>query len=217
MEENRIIGMEAGRTYNMRGLQLALYGLLFTAINIRIQGFDIVPDVVGYIIAIIGLGRIQMYEAKFLEAKRVACLLTVLSAINIVQFPADQTEDIIGTTAQSVNFSAGILGNNPWLAMLFMVAGTAAHLYFVYTMCMGMKALLIKVGDEVLARTCDDRWKLILVAQVGLLASLVTALAAIPFSIALALLFGALALIALVLFLLLINHAYRSIDGKVVL
>ncbi len=219
MEENQIEknNKEANWIYNMSGLKLVFWGMLFTAINIRIQGFDLFPDVIGYIMVIVGLGRIEKYEAKFSSAKKMAYVLTVLSLINIVQPPAQNTADPTGmmqTSSSSVIFSAGIFGAVPWLAALLMIAGMLTSVYFAYFMCMGIKNLLIRVGDHTLAGICDDRWKLILAAEIGLSVSLLTVFMGVPFGMIIAMVFGALALIALIMFILLIHHAYKSIDGK---
>lgn len=224
MQDNQIErnNNESNRIYDMRGLRLAFWGLIFTAINIRIQGFDIVPDVVGYIMVIIGLGRVEKYEEKFSSAKKPAYVLTVLSLINIVQLQTQSSWETWGTestgmmqtTSSPVTYSAGIFGGNPWLAILFMIVGMLASIYFTYFMCMGMKALLIRVGDHTLAGICDDRWKLILVAEIGLSISMLTVMLGVPFGLIPAIIFGVLALIALVMFILLIHHAYKSIDEK---
>jgi hypothetical protein len=224
MQENQIErnNNEANQIYDMSGLRLAFWGLIFTAINIRIQGFDIMPDVIGYIMVIIGLGRIEKYEEKFSSAKKIAYVLTVLSLMNIVQVQTRSSWETWGTdstgtmqtTSSPVTYSAGIFGENPGLAMLFMIVGMLASLYFSYCMCMGMKALLIRVGDYTLAGICDDRWKLILVAEIGLLVSMLTVTLGVPYGLIPAMIFGALALIALVMFILLVHHAYKSIDGK---
>lgn len=221
MEENKII---QDRRYNMRGLQLVFWGLIFTAINIRIQGFDIVPDVIGYIMVIVGLGRIETYEEKFLSAKKMAYILAILSLINIVQkqsswdswdsWGTESSTRITQTTSNNVIFSAGVFGAVPWLATLLMIIGMLASIYFFYFMCMGIKNLLIVVGDHTLAGICDDRWKLILAAEIGLMVSVLTAFVGVPFGMILTMVFGALALIALVMFILLIHHAYKSIEGK---
>lgn len=207
MQENQIErnNNEANRIYDVSGLRLAFWGIIFTAINIRIQGFDIVPDVIGYIMVIIGLGRIEKYEEKFSSAKKIAYVLAVLSLTNIVQPQAQSSP---------VTYSAGVFGGIPWLATLLMIVGILASIYFAYFMCMGMKTLLIRVGDHTLAGICDDRWKLILAAEVGLLVSMLTVMLGVPFGLIIAMVFGVLALIALVMFILLIHHAYKSIDGK---
>ena len=199
MEENKIIVNK----YDMSGLRLVFWGLIITAINIRIQGFDIFPDVVGYIMVIVGLGRIEKCEGNFTSAKIMAYVLTAISLVNIYQAPSG-----------SVNFSAGIFGAIPWLAALLMIAGMLANIAFAYFICLGLKNLLIKVGDHTLAGICDDRWKLILAAEIGLLVSMLTVFLGGSFGMILVMIFGALALIALVMFILLIHHARKSIDGK---
>ncbi len=214
MEENKTGEIKA-RTYDMSGLRLCLFGLIITVININIQGFDIFPDVIGYIMVIIGLGKIEQYEEKFGQAKRISFILAVLAAINIVK---PQSQDVSGSgnllQTTNVTFSAGIFGNIPWLATLLMLVGIAANLVFLYAMCMGMKNILIRTGDEGLAGICEDRWKLILISQIGVAASMLLALALGPVGVIITIAFVIFAFIAMILFLLLINHAYRSIDGK---
>ena len=214
MEENKTGEIKA-RFYDMSGLRLCLYGLILTVININIQGFDIFPDVIGYIMVVIGLGKIVKYEDKFDLARKVAYILTVLSAINIVK-PQAQDPSVVAGPMQmnTVTYSAGIFGNIPWLATLLMFVGMAASIAFAYAMCMGMKNLLIRTGDEYLAGVCESRWKLLLISQVGLTASMLLSMLAFPLIITVALAFAIFAFIAMILFLLLINHAYRSIDGE---
>jgi hypothetical protein len=213
MEENKA-GEIKTRVYDMSGLRLCLYGLILTVININIQGFDIFPDVIGYILVIVGLGKIEAYEANFNLAKRIAYILTVLAAINIIK-PQNQDVSGSGNLLQTANvtFSAGIFGNVPWLALLFMLVGMAASITFAYAMCMGMKNLLTRIGDETLAGICQDRWKLLLISQVGLTASMLIAMALGSFGIIITIAFAIFAFIAMILFLLLINHTCRSIEG----
>ena len=219
MEENKIIE----NRYNMSGLRFVFWGMIITAINIRIHGFDIFPDVVGYIMVIVGLGKIEKHEGKFNSAKKMAYVLAAISLINIYQAPTTTWEtwgtestSLMQSSSSAINFSAGIFGAVPWLAALLMIAGMLANIYFAYFMCLGMKNLLIKVGDHTLAGICDDRWKLILAAEIGLLVSMLTVFLVGSFGMIIVMIFGALALIALVMFILLIHHARKSIDGKAV-
>lgn len=214
MEEYKTGEIKA-QAYDMSGLRLCLYGLIITVININIQGFDIFPDVIGYIMVIIGLGKIAPYEEKFDLARRISYILTVLAAINIVK-PQTQAPSVVAgpLQANSVTYSAGIFGNVPWLATLLMFVGMAASIAFAYSMCMGMRNLLIRTGDEALAGVCENRWKLLLISQLGLTASMLLAFVSFPLIITVAMAFAIFAFIAMILFLLLINHAYRSIDGK---
>lgn len=215
-EEKRTDGYRA--VYDMGGLKTVFWGLLFTVINIRIQGFDILPDVIGYLIVIAGLRKIEAYEGKFTAAKRMARVLTAVSLINIYQEPAGNAENpggLMGAASNTVNFSAGIFGDVPWLAVFLMVVGLLANFFFIYFMCMGMKSLLLQIGDFALAGICDDRWKLILAAGAGLSFSVLTVyLGAGAVGMMLALVFGVLALIALILFLLLVYRAYKSLEEK---
>lgn len=210
--------MEENKTFDMSGLKLAFWGMLFVAVNIRIMGFDLAPDVIGYILVIVGLGRIEAYDDNFSAAKKMAFVLAALSLANIVQAPAQSgsfnSAGAWPSSPDSVSFNAGIFGGIPWLATLMMVVGIAANLYFFYRMSMGMKNLLLLVGDESLAKTCDDRWKLILASEIGLLVALLSAFLAASAGILLTMIFGILAMVALVLFLILIYRAHKNIDGK---
>lgn len=204
-------------TFDMGGLKLAFWGLIFTVINIRIQGFDIVPDVVGYIMVIVGLGRIEKYEKNFTMAKWAAIILAVLALNNIYQAPVQHKVNQMGmeqTVASSMNFNAGMFGAVLWLAVILIIVGLAVNIYFIYSMCMGIKNLSNQVGDYKLAEICDDRWKLILGSEVGLLISALLVLLEIMFGVFMVMLFGVLTLVALVMFLLLINHAHKSIHGN---
>jgi len=215
MEEKQMTLEPRDFTFDMSGLRLAFFGLLLTVINIRIQGFDIVPDIIGYIMVIVGLGRIEHYEANFTAAKKISYVLAVLALVNIYQAPAQNTINQGGTMVSSnVSFNAGVFGSSPVIALLLMLMGMAANLYFAYCMCMGMKNLLNQVGDTVLSEICEQRWKLILAAQIGMAASFFLALLQIPFAVVLTLLFAAFTLVVMVLFLLLIHHSYQSIHGK---
>lgn len=219
-KEERVYDIKEERTYDMSGLKLAFWGLMFTAINIKIQGFDIVPDVVGYIMVIIGLSKIRVYDDHFSSAQKPAYILAALALINIIQVQDSWETWGTGTPADFssgghgyVSYSAGVFGGIPWLAILFMAVGTLANIYFAYHMCMGMKNLLLRVGDGALAVICDGRWKLILAAEAGVLVSMLTVMLGIPFGIYLTLVFVLLSLVALVLFLLLVHHARKSIEG----
>ena len=215
--DERITLDQPENKFEMSGLKLAFYGLLFTAINIRIQGFDIVPDVIGYIMIAVGMARIEHYDDHFRMVKNLSYLLAVLALINIYQAPVQNTVDqmdMMETATNSVNFSAGLFGQITWLATAMMIAAMAITVYFAYSLCMGLKNLLNQVGDVTLAGVCEDRWKLILGAEVGLLVSITLVLLAVPFGTVMTMIFGVLALVALVLFLLLVNNAYKSIEGK---
>ncbi|MDF3000113.1 MAG: hypothetical protein K0Q48_232 [Bacillota bacterium] len=221
MQNRGAINEEAQREmaarYDMSGLKLVFWGLILTAINIRIQGFDIVPDPIGYIMAIVGLGRIKVYDSYFEHAKKVTLILLVLSLINVYQPPASDyvnSAGAFGESTTSVLFSAGIFGAVPLLAMVFLLLGFACSILFAYYICMGLKNLLVCVGDQTLARLCDERWKLMMAAEIGLIAAMLLVLVGVPFGAILVMLFGALALIALILFILLIHHSNTSIHGK---
>ncbi|HWQ77704.1 MAG TPA: hypothetical protein VN381_02750 [Anaerovoracaceae bacterium] len=226
MEENRteVNQIEESRmTYDMGGLKTVFWGLLFTAVNIRIMGFDIVPDFIGYIIVIMGLKKIEAYEGRFTSAKRMAQVLTAVSLINIYQAPAweawgTEATGLMENATGPVNFSAGIFGDVPWLALFLMIVGLLANLFFIYSMCMGMKSLLLRIGDFALAGICDDRWKLFLAAEIGLMVSvLLVYLGAGTVGGIFGLIFGVLALIALILFLVLIHRVYKSLGEKEVI
>jgi hypothetical protein len=203
--------------YDMSGLKLIFWGLILTAINIRIHGFDLVPDPIGFIMILVGLGKVEYYDPNFGYAKKLAYVLTALSLINVYQAPASSTMNqsaIMGSSSPSMNFSAGIFGGVPWLAIVLMILGFAANIGFAYFLCMGIKKLLIGVGDFALAKICDDRWKFILAAETGLVISLLLTALQVPFGTVLTLVFAVLAFIAMVLFVLLVHHAYKNIHNR---
>jgi len=214
--------IETGRrarydVYDMSGLKLVFWGLILTAVNFRIHGFDLVPDLIGYILIIVGLGKVEYYDPNFGYARKLSYVLTALSLITVYQAPASNTMNqsaFMGSSSSSINFSAGIFGEVPWLAIVLMILGFAANISFAYYLCTGIKKLLIGVGDFALAKICDDRWKFILAAETGLVISMLLTTLQVPFAAVLALAFAALSFIAMVLFVLLVHHGYKNIHKR---
>lgn len=201
---------EKTAVYDLSGLKLCLIGMIMAFINIRIRGFDLVPDIIGYLLVIVGLGRLEHYDDSFSAAKKAACVLAVLSLFNIVQIQDN-------SSSGSVIFDAGVFGNTPWIGMVMMIAGVLANLCFTFFLCMGMQHLLQQAGEDYLAKTCKERWEMILITQIGLMLSLLLAFLGLnPASVA-AIAFAILAFAAGGLLLILVYNTWQRIDGKEIL
>ena len=73
---------------NLKGFIHIIVGLIFLFLNFYINGFDIIPDFVGYIFILVGLNSLSKYHPAFSQASVAAAILLVLSIIGIFQGPA---------------------------------------------------------------------------------------------------------------------------------
>lgn len=66
---------------NFKGFKQIVIGLVFLFLNFNINGFDIIPDFVGYIFIWVGLASLSEYHQEFRKAKIFAIILFFLSLI----------------------------------------------------------------------------------------------------------------------------------------
>ena len=69
---------------DMRGLNRIFIGNLFVFLDFKFNGFDIIPDFIGYLIIISGLTLLSQYHSKYADAKKFALFLFL--RINIYNF-----------------------------------------------------------------------------------------------------------------------------------
>ncbi|NIA22226.1 MAG: hypothetical protein GWP05_09765 [Anaerolineaceae bacterium] len=65
---------------------MILVGLVFSLVDIvRYEGFDLLPDLVGYGLIFLGLGPLAGHERKLRTARRLAAVLIVLSPLTLYE------------------------------------------------------------------------------------------------------------------------------------
>lgn len=131
----------------MTGLSNIFWGLLLVFVDIRLNQFDIVPDLIGYIIAYAGFSQLSSYHSHFANAKLAVIPLLLFSILELFQFPA----------SYQVSMTEAAPMTGPML--LVALAATVLSLYMIYQLCNGLGYLARQAGAPELAQKSEKRWK----------------------------------------------------------
>jgi hypothetical protein len=137
----------------VNGFTLVFWGFLFM-FDFRIQGVDILPNFIGYLLMYVGLQALSSLSPEFGKSKKYAVPLAVLSLFSIyqVQNPVGQFSI---TPLSVVSFTIGLI-------TIFI------DLLLVYHLCNGIINLANQQHDHNLQTTASQRWKYYLVYKVAL-------------------------------------------------
>jgi hypothetical protein len=125
------------------------WGLLFM-FDFRLQGFDILPDIIGYILIFSALGNLIQRNDNFKKAREMSIPLIFLSIFNIYQAPQQ---------------AAGVHIGNP-IAVVMGLVLTIVHILMVYHICMGIACISKEVMKLDLETLAIRRWKFYFIVQV---------------------------------------------------
>jgi len=128
----------------MKPYSRIVWGLAFELIDFRIQFFDIMPDVVGYILIMLGLSGIQPRDNHFRLAWVAAGLQMILSIPRIVGQPF--TLSLVHPEAQGV------------LPLLMTAIETLAEMAMLYGICAGIRDRARRDGRPDLAHAARTGW-----------------------------------------------------------
>ncbi|ACB84349.1 hypothetical protein [Natranaerobius thermophilus] len=140
------------------------WGFLFVSLDFRLQGFNVLPDIIGYILFALALGTLASWNENFNSAKPFTYVLIFLSIFTIYEAPAP--------VGPGVNFSV-----NPIGAMIGIIS-LILSLIAVYKVFMGIKALADMQEEFDLSIEAELRWKQFLFLNIATLFGIV--LMAIP-------------------------------------
>lgn len=127
-----------------KGLNNFFWGFLFISLNFRICGFDILPDVIGFILFAMAFSQIKEYSQHFSKASTLNIFTLILSIFSIYE---------VKNNNSGITF--GILGP---FSILVGLASLILTLYVIYNLFMGMKEMLNNHDKHMLAEEADDRW-----------------------------------------------------------
>lgn len=127
-----------------KGLNNLFWGFLFISLNFRICGFDILPDVIGFILFTMAFSQLKEHSQHFSKAATLNIFTIILSIFSIYE---------VKNNNSGITF--GILGP---FGILVGLASLILILYVIYNLFMGMKEMLNNHNKHVLAEEADNRW-----------------------------------------------------------
>jgi hypothetical protein len=141
------------------GLNKFYWGFLFIMIDFRISGFDILPDIVGFILFAVGFGLLASGSGFFARASNLNIAMILLSIFSIYEAPAQ---------------GGGVQFGPFWpVGILIGIGSTVLTLLVVYNLFMGVKELAGQQEQPGLAEEAEQRWKQFWMLQVAVLAALI--------------------------------------------
>jgi succinate dehydrogenase/fumarate reductase cytochrome b subunit len=143
------------------GLRKFYWGFFFIMLSFRIQGYDILPDVVGYVLFAIGFNSLSEKSDYFRVAYKFNLPLIVLSLFTIYQWPV-QAQD--GSSMLKVSF-----------AILMSIVLFALNLYVVFNLFMGIRDIMDDKGNSDLVAETDERWNQYKILQIAAVCALIVA------------------------------------------
>lgn len=143
------------------GLRKLYWGFFFIMLSFRIQGFDIFPDFVGYVLFALGFSALSEKSEHFRVAAKFNTPMIVLSLFSIFQWPIR------------------IQVNNTFMVLLFgillAIALFAMNLYIIYNLFMGIYDIASEKANSDLAVEAEERWNQYKILQFAAIAALVIA------------------------------------------
>ena len=121
----------------MHPLRRVFWGFLIVFVDIRLGGFDVIPDVIGWVIVLAGLLAVSAQHA----ALRIALIAASIALV-------------VGFVTEYVLASPSTADGTVW-----GVLDTVASTVFIFAMCTGMRDLARAAGNERIAAQADVvRW-----------------------------------------------------------
>lgn len=169
------------------------WGFIFL-FDFRIGGFDILPDIVAYILFYQGLSILENRNDFFSKAKKFAFPMIFISIVSIYQVTVPITE--LGNT--TFGFFGLVIG----------LVSTIINILMVYNICYGISNAAILINDSELESQAMFRWKLYLINSILIIGGiLLPGLMSILFFIIIIF-----SLLSYILMLGLMNNAANKLD-----
>lgn len=127
------------------------WGFFFILIDFRLNGFDIIPDIIGFILFAIGFNMLVDSSQYFMKARNFNIPMILLSIFSIYEKPAQ------GNGIQLGQF--GLLG------VLLGIVAMILCLVVVYNLFMGVKDLAGSKGQMDIYSEAQSNWRQFLFIQ----------------------------------------------------
>ncbi|RJX40264.1 hypothetical protein D3P09_12980 [Paenibacillus pinisoli] len=126
------------------------WGFLFIMFDFRIQGFDIMPDIIGYILFTLGLLALSEYNHHFAQGKTYSMIMAVLSIFSIYERPAQGG-------GVHINFMGTIVA----------LVSIVLLLMIVYHLLMGIKEMAARQQQPGIVEEAEKKWTYFLIYQIA--------------------------------------------------
>lgn len=130
----------------MTGLSKVFWGLLLVFVDIRLNNFDILPDLIGFIIAYTGFSQLSSFHPHFEKAKYASIPLLLFSILDLFQVQAQ----VEFSTAHPSSISLPIV--------FLSIVSTLLYLYMVFHLCKGIGYIGRLIGVLELEQKAQKRW-----------------------------------------------------------
>jgi len=120
--------------------------------DFRINGFDILPDFIGYLLIFLGLSALVNLNEKFNKAKTLALPLIIISVLDIYQSP--------------VPLNSGLMEPKTMIISLIGIISILLNMLMIYNICIGIEEKAKDSGNFVLGTLARSRWNLYLILQI---------------------------------------------------
>ncbi len=124
------------------GYNKFFWGFLFIMFDFRIQGFDIMPNVIGYILFALGFQALAKHSQYFAKAKIFNLIMIFISLFTIYQKPNPN---------EGVNWN--LIGAFTGLVSLVLL------LVVVYHLLMGIKEMASRVNRFEIVEEAGRKWR----------------------------------------------------------
>jgi hypothetical protein len=145
-----------------KGLHRLSWGFIFIMLSFRINGFDILPDVVGFLLFASAFGILSSNSDYFVKASKYNLPMVILSVFSIYQRPAQE---------EGIQF--GPLG---LLSIPIAIFSFVLNLVVVYYLFMGIKDMAIKGEQSDIVLESDGKWNAYKIFQIAVVLSFVMVL-----------------------------------------
>ncbi|MDO9100569.1 MAG: hypothetical protein Q7V53_07570 [Caldisericota bacterium] len=130
--------------------QLLWAGFLFM-FDVRLQGFDILPDVIGYVLMFRGLTLLAPSNRYFKQAASLAPLVAAFSLLDVWQ-PIPQGGGLLTVGGLSLRTPLGLALTLAGMALFVL------NLILVSRICLGIAEMAEGQGQKDLAEAATSRW-----------------------------------------------------------
>ncbi len=141
------------------------WGFFFIMLGFRIQGVDIFPDIVGYLLFAVALNRLRFYSGFFAKAFVYNIPMMLLSIFSVYQPPAQ------GGRIQ--------YGQNGVPGIIISIVSVILNLLTVYNILMGIRELVASRQELFLAGEAERIWNQYFMLYIAMQVSIITII--IPF------------------------------------